>query len=426
MKFYKKIFITAILLVNIFICSVFAGKEQDDFEFGLKLFQQDPSMAADQFEKFISTYPRSSSIADAYLWLGQCYQILEQYDSSILKFSVITVNYPKYHNLDIAVFNLGLGYYYKNEFENAIFQFNKYIKISSSTTAKKKKNSENLRAASIYIGDCYFNTGKYDKAIETYKNENDSKEDISLSFKLFKAYYLNKQYDKALDISDKFNFEQSDTGLLSDLDRQRFYFYTGDIYFAKKNHEKALSYLTAVEKFSIKPDFINLVLLRISQCYDMLNNQDKSIEYLLKIESTGMPHYLNEVPYRIGLIYYNSGRYDIASNYFVTGLKKYPDIIREDLLALSINALYKADKLNDLIYVYENFAVKNKISNLEILEKTVYAYYTLNKYDDVLKISSIIKLTDDQKYFNIKFFEASSYFHLKKHQKSITELKLLL
>jgi len=421
----NKIFFTIFFHLILFsvLCS---GAENDDFDFGVKLYSQDTAMSAEQFEKFIVKYPRSKLLPDAYLWLGQCYQTLEQYDTAIIKFSVISVNYPKYNNLDLVYFNLGIGYYFKNEFENAINYFDKFIQISNSNKNKKIKNEENLKLAEIYTGDCYFNIGAYGKAAAKYSESLKKKETLETAFKLFKSYYLGKQFDEALEISGKYNFAENGKKSFSEFDLQRFYFYAGEIYFAKKNFIESIKFLSELERFQSRPDYLNYILLKISQCFYNTGNIEKTIEYLTKIESTGLPEYANEIPFRIGAIYYNGGKYNEASNYFMDGLKKYPKNADENFIPPAVNSFFKSGRYKDIIFTYENFALKNNKTNLDVLEKTIYAYFTQDKFDEIIRISSSLALTDDNRYFTIKFYEANSYYKQKKYQKCATELKLLL
>ena len=157
-------------------------------------------------------------------------------------------------------YNQGINYYQYSQYDQAIENCKKALKISSS-------NSLN---ASIYfcLAHAYTEIGQYDLAIDSYKkyleiNPNNS----SLCIDLGNVYYRKGQYDLAIDSYKKALEIRSDNFI--------GYHDLGNVYYRKGQYDQAIdSYRKSLE---INPDYSS-AYYHLGEAYDAKGQYDLAID----------------------------------------------------------------------------------------------------------------------------------------------------
>jgi len=143
------------------------------------------------------------------------------------------------------------------------------------------------------------------------------------------------------------------------------------------------------------------------------------------IINSGAEDFKNEVYYQIGVMYFNNSQYDSAVHYLRLSLDKYPDFNLQGAVTLAVDAYYRIGSYSEAVLIFEKYAEPNNIKTPDILEKIAYSFFSLKKYDELIKLISTISLKNDARYYNFKFFEAYAYYMKQNYYRSITELKAL-
>src|ERR1700689_3968842 len=98
-----------ILLTNAsYICAQESIKETEQLDFAQGLLSRGMyDMAILQYQKFISTYPHSSSLQEAYLSLGEGYFLSQDFNKAIDTFNQFKQLYPNSDKLPMSILRLG-------------------------------------------------------------------------------------------------------------------------------------------------------------------------------------------------------------------------------------------------------------------------------------------------------------------------------
>ena len=90
------------------------------------LLEGKPKKAIKFFRKAINT---NKHLTAAWKGLGTCYELLEQYDSTVIQYEkVLTIN-PNFSR--VLYYELGRGYYRTNQYQKAIDYFNQFEKLQA-------------------------------------------------------------------------------------------------------------------------------------------------------------------------------------------------------------------------------------------------------------------------------------------------------
>ena len=430
---YLNLLILFILLVNglaraSIIDAVFGKeKENEDYKFAVQMFENDPEIAADNFEKFISKYPNSKYLADCFLWCGVSYIYSEQYDSASVKLRVVEDSYKKYEDYNLCFYYLGTCYYNKGDYKTAISYFQKYTDSEFNNKNKKKINYNLIEKTRLGLARSYFNIGEYTLSSEFYNKYLETVESASARFALFKTYYKLGKTGECLKLSETIiKYISANSEEFTNKDVSRFYAYLGDIYLTLKKYQESLDYYNLSLKSDSLPADINHIYYNIAQCNYLQNKMDETIQALEQILALQNAEYKNEIYYMLALIYYNKSNFDSAAYFIGLSLKNFPDYNLKNAVRVAIEANFNIGNFAGVILTFENYSEPNGIKPPEILEKAAYSYFTLNKYDDVISLVSKMPLKRDSRYYYLKFLEAYSYFYKKNYYRTITELKTLL
>jgi len=269
--------------------------------------------------------------------------------------------------------NIGVGYYFLQDYENALDYFKRALTIRKELGDKKE-----IVASLNNIGIIYDEVSYFEEALNYYLQSLDIFEelgdDIGFAVTLHNigvVYESLSNYNKSLEfllralkqyeeIGDK-------TGVASS------YGNIGIVYKDLSNYDKSLEYHLKSLKISREIDDKNGIansLDNIGIIYENLNNYEKAIEYYLQsmeIEEEigdiiGVASSLNN----IGIIYDDQKKYSKALEYYIRSLEMNEEIGYKNGIANS---------LNNIGVVYEN--LKNFSKALEYHEKALGMFYEI-------------------------------------------------
>ena len=282
--------------------------------------------------------------------------------------------------------NIGLGYYSISNYEKALENYLKSLKIK-----EKIFNEIETIVTLDNIGNAYENLSKYDKALE---------------------YHL-----KSLKIKENICDEQGVSNSLYNI---------GVVYYRLNNYEKSIEYylksLEISEKIGNKK-IISSTLNNIGVIYDCLGNYEKALKYhkkALKIkeeidDKIGIAYSLNN----IGAVYWHSVNYDKALEYYLKSLKIKEEIGNKKDIAISffnIGETYLIIQNYDKAFFYLEkaleFAIETKTKLLiQTIYKTISEYYSSkNDFQKALE-------------YHILYTEIKDSIYTEKSSKQIAEMQ---
>ncbi|HOK40223.1 MAG TPA: tetratricopeptide repeat protein [bacterium] len=192
-----------------------------------------------------------------------------------------------------------IEYYNKKDYENAINEFKNVIEYG-------KKENKVVISSFIYLGNIYFNLGKYNEAIYNYINAiNIETDNASYHYNLGLIYEHNNQYDKAIQeyknaIKLDNSFIDAYTALFNlyiflnkkneaidiiqfgrakNINNSELLFNQGLYYYLNKDYVLSIKMLEEALKNCEKDELKLKILNLLSNVYELNNELDKSIEY---------------------------------------------------------------------------------------------------------------------------------------------------
>ena len=406
---------------------------------------------AESLESLIETYPDSKFSDDARYNLGETYLVnLKNLDKAIKYFSDLVIKNPDNIVLSQKAYNgMATAYLNKKEIENSLKAFESSILLNP-------RSSQAFEAISGHKTICEFEIGNFQKHLDFRNNVglpelSQASKDSSV-FNAAKKFYLENDYPvaiknlkaylnaypKALFVNQANYFlaeshlslEQYNEALpyyeaLVDLPRgefsERAYYYSAKINFKNQEFAKASVRYLALEQISEYAAYVLEAQIGLMRCYKILNQNDKSIEYAIKVESNekvsnlvkyeavlqqGKAYMINynynaaiiafkraesltqgeigaESKYNIAYILYLKEQYEdsnleidaLSSNY-----SSYKDWVTKGFLLMSDNFVKLGDNFQAkyiLTYISENTnnpefikEVNKKINEIEVLEST--------------------------------------------------------
>ena len=136
-------------------------------------FQNNQSfdLAVEDWEKFLTRFPKDPLAAKATNYAGVCYLQLKQFEKAAEKFSAVVTSYPKFELAEEAHLNWGWSLYSaalgasdpakaKPLFEKAITALEGMV--------ESRRDGKLLDQANFFCGESYYRLGEKEKAIATY------------------------------------------------------------------------------------------------------------------------------------------------------------------------------------------------------------------------------------------------------------------
>ena len=386
---------------------------EEKYQEKLSYFKADMAFKAGDFQKAIDlgikALPKSNAQEKSELnkIIGESYFNLKQYDPSIPYLTQYKGKKGKWNNTDF--YQLGYAYYQKQDFENAIAQFNKII----------DGNDGVAQNAYYHLGESYFKTDKKQQALNAFKNASEMnfdlkiQEDANLNYAklsyeignsyqsvpdvlfafiekypnspakpeietlLINSYITSKNYKGALDLLEK----SKSTNRVA---YQKVAFYRGLELYTDGNYNEA--YVMFKKSIAEPKDakFTARATFWKGETEYVLDNFNEALQsfknFVAIAESKATPEYKN-YNYNIAYAYFKIKEYDQAGNYF----QNHIDAVKDDKVRLNDAYLRLADCRFVMAKYWPAMDAYNKVVELKSVDADYAAFQKAISYGFVSK-----------------------------------------
>ncbi len=249
--------------------------EQLDFAQGL-LGRGLYDMAVSEFEQFISDYPQSPSLEDAYLGIGESYFLSNNFPKAIESFTNFKTKFPNSEKIATAVLRIGQIHLQEKNYDEALKEF-------TSIDFETRVKGETLQAFFFYVAQTYLGKNDNVNALTYFQKA------TSVADSTFYAAHAwqgiaeidvqDKKYPEAVDAYTKGAASAQDDALKSYL-----IFKTGETYFLSGDYAKAIEqFRQVVDQFGTQDVAHNalanifLAQLNLGQYQEVLTQYQTSL-----------------------------------------------------------------------------------------------------------------------------------------------------
>ena len=278
--------------------------------------------------------------------IGLCYRILKNYDEAIKYFNR-AIDADKTYKA--PYFNIGTIYYLKNEFNNAEKYFLKSLQIYC-----------NDFLSLLYLGYCYKDTEKYDKAIEYLEKAicvmpDNYEQKAEIFVKIGDSYFRKNNIKESVrNVLKGFYLSENNLSLIA---------YICEVYNYNKEYKKALLY----SNYLVKHDSNNYEYLSNHAELKYILNKNKEAEKLFKKlilrNSTDYKNYIY-----LARIYKEEKNFKLAEKNYL----KVDYILKNDIQkCIEIGNFYNEINKKDKAFKYYLKAVKIDPNNIDTYQKVL-------------------------------------------------------
>ncbi|MCX8056838.1 MAG: tetratricopeptide repeat protein [Ignavibacteria bacterium] len=293
-----------------------------------------------------------------------------------LAVSLISENDEDYSD---ALLGLGISNYYLNNFDAAVFIFNKIL---------SRKNIREEDKVRFYFGETYFAQNQFNNAIREYdrviKITNDEQLKELSTYGLIYCYFNTKNYSRVVQLAQQF---------LQNFTYSKYYnevkLRLADSYYAQKNFAKASElYRDYFSDPSAKGN--DYVSYQLAQALFRGGNLEGAIDELKRFLSLyPSSRYSDEVQYLIGWIRFKQGKYEVSIEEYKKLLQNFPNSPILPLALYSIgDAYFNLGKYDLAIFNYEQ-VLKNYPNSdfvIDAMNGIQYAYVSQGKIDQAAQV----------------------------------------
>jgi len=378
-----------------------------------KVFNED---AEERLMNYISNYPESPKIKLASYELGLYYFRKKKYTNAVEWLTKIDVY--DLSNEDLAEYYFKLGYSY--------FKQDNYTKASDAFYQIKDTDTRYTSAARYYYAHIAYEQKKYETALTDFRKiETDETFSAVVPYYIVQILYIQQKYDELLAYAPammdtvKVKREEEISRLI------------GEAYYHKKQYEEAIPFL---EKYT-GPNYYNKSLYypptkdayQLGFSYFKIKEYAKAIQWFQK--SVTDNDSLSQLGfYHIGECYYQLGQKDYAKDAFRMASKMdfYPDIKKEALFSFAKLAYETSNQpFNDAILAFEEFINEypEAKENEEAYEYLVGVYFTTKNYAAAIESLDRIKEKNyklKEAYQKVAFYRAIELYNAGNYKEALT------
>lgn len=311
--------------------------------------------------------------------LAQHYFRKGDYNNALTYYEQIDIHNLNNEEIADAKFEQAYSYFVQSDFEKAYPLF---------AAIKEIKNHKYYNAGNYYYGLLAYNRKMYDAALASFKRIEDLPEykDI-VPYYIAEVYYFKGEYDKVLNIADKYLYKEPKLYYEKEL-----HLLVGQIYFERKQYEKALPYLNYYYKNAEKIRKENLYELAFTN-YQLGNYKDAIAQF--KPLSNTQDSMSQNSMYLMGDAYLKTGDKEGARNAFsiAAGMDFLPSV-KENAHFLYAKLSYELGDESLASQSFRNFIDKYPNSKLtpEAKEKLVQLLSKSKDYHSAYQILSGIPI----------------------------------
>jgi len=244
---------------------------------GLELFNSlEFSPAIEMFNKSLKNGMFDKDIkALCYYWMGEAYYRLKDYDNAEKYYNtfILSPGAIEKSEYKIAHYNLGYTFFKRDNYSEAIIWFRKYETITKENTRLKGD-------ACNRVGDCYFMSRDYDKAISFYL-EAIKIDAIDADYAIFQVGFCNglkRNYDEKIKSMNKLLRTYPKSSYVDDA-----LYELARTYEAQELHDMAIqNYERILREFSTS-SYVKKSLLQMGLIYYNMNENEKSATFYKRV-----------------------------------------------------------------------------------------------------------------------------------------------
>lgn len=358
------------------------------FELSYNPYQE----AISAFETYISQYPNSPRLDEAYNYLVNVYLTTKNYKDALTSIEKIQ---QKSQNMQFAyqkiAYYRGVELFNDKSLENAITNFNKALIYPKD---------KSINALSYYWkGEAYYRMGNYTDAIKAYKSFLFEPGAALLSvfktanYNLGYAFFKSADYPNAIIWFRKYvgtpDQENQDTKELNDA-----YTRIGDAYFVSKDYSNAVEYYSQAAKINaLNNDY---VVFQQASAMGVLGRFDSKIETLQKLINTyPKSPYLDDAKYELANTYLIQNQNEKALSVLTKLVDEFPNSSYVKKCLLKMALIYYNSDQNKLALELNKRIIADYPQSAEAREaltnmRTIYIETSnLAEFEDYLKTKSI-------------------------------------
>ncbi len=349
--------------------------------------------------------------------------------------------------LSYAYLNLSIIYYHKKVFEKAINMAKMAIKINKDIESayeiwgrsllylgrfkeaekvfldvEKRVDRESPAYIKIsdfdhkyYLATTQFNMGKYEEAIENFKNVSiRQQEKENIDFLIGMSYYKLKDFRKAIEYFrksiqrdsshyDSWNnlgnaylqldklkkAEDAYREALRIREGEEVLFSLGHIYYIQDRYKEAKEYFKKLEKIGTKEDLLNRSFFYLADIYFSegdIEHALKEIERITNVEGLGKEYYI-----LMGKIFETLNQKEEAARIYAEGLIVYEYDL--ELMGALAEVLEGQNKLQEAISIWEEILKRKNINDVELMRKLGLSYARLGFFKEAISyFEEILKI----------------------------------
>ena len=221
------------------------------------------------YKEFISYFPKSIYLADAYYWIGKSAENLGEFEEAIINFNIVFDRFPNSEIAQAAVVELGKIFNEQKRFDDAIKLFDRAV---------AKFQESNRRAEIIFMkGETFINKGDISNAYDTF-DEVLLYHDGGLfadkaRLELGKLELNSKRYDRAETfLRELIQRRTDDIGAEAQ-------FLIGEIFFNQSKWNEAITaYVRVLNLFGSYDEWVARAYLKLGDSYLKKNDKRKAQE----------------------------------------------------------------------------------------------------------------------------------------------------
>jgi TolA-binding protein len=390
-------------LVNNHSFSNFRAKSL--YRLGLIYFEKkEYELSRTRMQKLIDEYPNNEFYGSSLYWIGESFTNENKLDDAVNFLLEAVSNRTNNKFIDYTIYSLANVYEKLGDYTSAVTYYDELLSYF--------KESPLASAAQIRIGICYFKLKEYDSSILELRSpliaNLDSDKQAETLYLLANSYYRVGEYDNAaktyLEIASRFpNIP---------IARDARYALAWSYFQQKKYTDANKIFNTLIDRDD------SLAVMSFYWKSEALRYLGNDNEALKSYEDFIKKYPYNElayaVQYQMGVLYYNSKKYELALKLLENACESPDEIVQSKAYTLRGEIQLQQKKYQQAVELFKMIeTLPNTTIDLELRSQLGLgtAYYFLNRFDDAI----ILLKNLDQKYSQfendkVNFYLAESYF----------------
>jgi TolA-binding protein len=399
-------------LVKNFIWSSFRDKSL--YELGLIYYDRKNFISSRvNLKKLLDEYPESDYSGSALYWIGESYSKEDKLEDAVNLLLQAIQDKKNNKFIDYTIYTLASVYEKIEDYESAVQYYDQLISYH--------KDSPLVNSARIRIGMCYFKLKDYQSSIIELNNPVLSGLPADLYseslYLLANSYYRIQEYSKA-EITYKEIIQNYPSASIV----REVRYGLAWTYFQQKKYNDAFKVFN-----SLSDDTDSLAVKSFywkGESKRYAGQESDAIDIYFEFLKRFPENKLSEgVQYQMGVLYFNSRKFDLAEKYLNTAVNSYDNSVKARAFTmLGEISLQKKDYPSAKGYFDNALNITNvdvELQNRSLLGLSV-AFYYLNKYQDaVAGLTEIDAREPNFEKDKLNFYLAENLFALGNYEQAL-------